>query len=54
LKRKSKLKAAGGASSPAPSAAKKPKKKKVKIIKEETDVPDMQGSGGDGVGTVVL
>ncbi|GKY95094.1 hypothetical protein MPSEU_000473400 [Mayamaea pseudoterrestris] len=49
LKRKGKLKVL---SSPSPPPKKK--KTKAKVIKEETDGPDLQVSGGDGIGRVVL
>jgi hypothetical protein len=49
LQRKGKLKTV---SSPSPAPKKKPKT--VKRIKEETDGPDLQTSGGDAIGQVVL
>lgn len=42
----------GGTASPMKSPAKK--KKKTKIVKDEAINPDMQVSGGDGIGTAIL
>ena len=51
VKRKQRLRAGGGASSSSPALK---KKKKVKVVREDGVDPDMQVSGGDGIGRAVL
>lgn len=52
LQRKGKLKM--GAASPSPGPKKKKAKTAPRVVKEETDSPDLQVSAGDAIGQMVL